>query len=299
MKRQRLPLHALRAFEAAAAKRNLVEAARELGVTHSAISHQLRLLEEVLGAKLFDRRHKPLRLTAAGERLLMVVADSFDRLSRVAAELKGNGIAGDLTVSCVPGLGTNWLLHVLGEFAASHTQVSVRMTTEIWLHPAASEEADLAIAYGSAEHPGKRVVLLGHSEFYPVCSPRLAAGLEPLVRAADLLKLMLLHEHNDETWLRWFVAAGVADVSAARGMFFDGAHLSLQAARAGLGVAMGDTPTVAADLRDGRLVRLFSLSVPATHPYYLITPPLDRMQPAARALEALILERFHELQKQA
>ncbi len=295
MKRQRLPLHALRAFEAAARQSNLVRAAEELGVTHSAVSHQLRKLEESLNARLFDRRHKPLRLTQEGEQFLVAVTDAFDRLSRAAGEIQGGVFEGDLTVSCVPGLGANWLVPILGEFLSTYARVRIRIVTEYWHHPSEAEDADLAIAYGSAEHPGKRVVLLGHSEFFPVCSPRLVSDPRSIRDPSDLLGFNLLHEHSDETWSRWFIAAGVDDIGVSRGIFFDSAHLSLQAARAGYGVAMGDTPTVYGDLKEGRLIRLFAEAVPAIHPYYVITPALERMKPAAQTLEAWIIERFRAL----
>jgi DNA-binding transcriptional LysR family regulator len=116
------------------------------------------------------------------------------------------------------------------------------------------------------------------------------------LRAADLLHHTLLHEYTDETWSRWFAAAGLPDVDTARGLFFDGAHLTLQAAREGCGIAMGDTPTVAQDLADGRLVQLLALSVPAAFPYYLISAPERDASPAVAALERWIIERFAMLE---
>ncbi len=107
MKRRDLPLYALRGFEATARLRSITGAAEELSVTYSAISYQIRKLEETLETTLFDRRHKPLSLTAKGHQLLVGVTDSFDRLSRAADGLDDSGFEGKLTVSCVPGLGTN------------------------------------------------------------------------------------------------------------------------------------------------------------------------------------------------
>ncbi|MDC1287266.1 LysR substrate-binding domain-containing protein [Gammaproteobacteria bacterium] len=289
LRRRDLPLYALRGFEAAARQKSMARAADELGVTYSAISHQIRKLEDVLGASLFDRRHKPLSLTSTGHALLMSVTDSFDRLSRAAEAVGDTGLEGDLMVSCVPGLGTNWFVHALGEFLHSYAKLNVHVVTEFWHHPASHDEVDLAITYGSAEHAGRRVVRLGQSEFFPVCSPRIIDGLS---RPDNLEGMTLLHDHSEETWSRWLLESGFKDIVDHRNIYFDSAHLALEAARTGHGVAMGDRPTIQRDLSEGRLLRLFDQSVPAIHPYYIVTPPLKHMKPAARALEAWIVERF-------
>ena len=295
MKRSRLPLHAFRAFEAAAEHKNLTLAAADLGVTHAAISHHVRGLEDQLSMPLFDRSTRPMKLTDAGERLLEAVRAGFDRIAGTLAELKGREFEGNLIVVSVPGLGANWLAGVLGDFVVLFPRVRVRMMTSPWHLPSPFEDADVAIAYGSAEQTGRRVTLLGHSRFFPVCSPRLPIAHQGL-RPRDMLDCTIIHEHNTDTWMRWFINCGVVPSDDIRSIYFDGAHLTLQAARAGAGIAMGDMPTVGADLREGRLIRLSDQSVPMTHPYYLTTPPNERLKPAARALEAFILERFRELE---
>jgi DNA-binding transcriptional LysR family regulator len=294
--RRTLPLYGLRAFEAAARHLAVSRAAEELGVTHSAVSHQIRALEDQLGVELFDRRRKPVRLTAEGERLLRRVREAFDSLCDATTRAKAGHLEGDLSISCVPGLGANWLVPLLGQFLKAFPRLRLTVLTEHWRQPAASAEADLAIVYGSAEYPGRRVIRLGHSQFFPVCSPRLAEGEAPIRRPADLRRCNLLHEYDEEGWSRWFASAGVPwtseAASEARGIFFDSAHWSLQAARAGYGVALGDLPTVDADLREGRLLRLFEESIPALHPYHLLTPPADRISGPIRELERWIVEGF-------
>ncbi len=297
MKRRNLPLHALRAFEATARAHSVSRAADELGVTHSAVSHQIKKLEELTGSTLFDRKHKPLRLTVQGEQLLSPVSDAFDRLARSTNDLKDGGLEGDLTVSCVPGLGANWLVPILGEFLKTYAKLRVRVITEFWHQPIEENDADLAVAYGSAQHAGKRVIHLGHSNFFPVCSPPLFADSDAIRNPEDLLRYTMLHDHSEESWQRWFVAAGVRSMSDARGIVFDSAHLSLQAARAGCGIAMGDTPTVHLDLKEGRLIRPFDRTVPAIHPYYIVTPPPDQVKPAAQALEVWLQDRFADLRR--
>lgn len=295
MKRSRLPLHAFRAFEAAAGTKSFSSAAEQLGVTHAAISHHVRGLEDQLGVTLFDRSTRPMKLTDAGDRLLDAVQTGFDRITGAIAELKGQEFEGNLVITSVPGLGANWLTELLGEFIQMFPRVKIRMTTSSWYHPLANDDADIAIVYGSAEQTGRRVTLLGQAEFFPVCSPRLPIAHQKNVRPKDLLEHTILHEHNTDTWTRWFITCGIVPSNLMRGIYFDGAHLTLQAARASAGIAMGDMPTVGADLREGRLVRLTNYAVPVSHPYYITTPPMDRLKPAAKAFESFLLERFNKV----
>jgi len=295
MRRSRLPLHAFRAFEAAASCKSFSLAAEELGVTHAAISHHIRGLEDQLGVTLFDRSTRPMKLTDAGDRLLEAVQTGFDRISGAIAELKGHEFEGSLVIASVPGLGANWLTELLGEFIQLFPRVKIRMMTNSWYHPLSNDDADIAIVYGSAEQGGRRVTLLGQSEFFPVCSPRLSIAHHKNVRPRDLLEHTIIHEHNTDTWTRWFITCGIVPSNVMRGIYFDGAHLTLQAARAGAGIAMGDMHTVGSDLREGRLVRLTNYAVPVSHPYYITTPPVDRLKPAAKAFEAFLIERFQKV----
>jgi DNA-binding transcriptional LysR family regulator len=289
MKRRDLPLNALRGFESTARLGSVSGAAQELGVSHSAISHQIRKLEEILRTSLFNRQQRPLGLTAKGRLLLTGVSDSFDGLTRATASVADEELEGDLTVSCVPGLGSNWFVPLLGKFLSSYTGLNVHVRTEFWHQSVSYDQVDLAITYGSAEHVGRRVVRLGQSEFFPVCSPR---NIKRMTRPTDLTGLTLLHDHSDETWSRWMLEAGIESIDEHRNVYFDSAHMALEAARAGDGIAMGDHPTVQKDLNEGRLVRLFDHAIPAIHPYYIVTPPSELMKPAARALETWIIDQF-------
>jgi len=289
MKRRDLPLHALRGFESTARLGSVSSAAQELGVSHSAISHQIRKLEDILGTALFNRRQRPLGLTVKGRLLLAGVRDSLDGLTRATESVSNEELEGELTVSCVPGLGSNWFVPLLGKFLRSYTGLNVHVRTEFWHQPVAYNQVDLAITYGSAEHVGRRVVRLGQSEFFPVCSPR---NMKGLARPVDLAGLTLLHDHSDETWSRWMFEEGIESLDGHRNVYFDSAHMALEAARMGDGIAMGDHPTVQKDLDEGRLVRLFDHSIPAIHPYYIVTSPSELMKPAARALETWIIAQF-------
>jgi len=292
MKRSHLPFNALKAFEAAARLRSLGRAAEELSVTHGAVSHQIKSLENLLGRALLDRRCRPIKPTSAGEQLLVAVGESFDRLSRVTDAIARDELEGELRVSCVPGLASNWLVPSLGAFLASHANIRIHVETEYWREPVMIDRVDLAVAYGSAEHPGSRVVLLGQSEFYPVASPRLIDDRWGLPTPEKIAQSTLLHECTNETWMRWFASVGLTDASAGRGVTFDGAHLSLEAARAGYGIAMADTITVKRDLEERKLIRVSPVAVPAAYPYYLIISPQMMTHPAVQALEAWLIANY-------
>lgn len=292
--RRQLPLNALRVFDAMVRHKNIKQAADELGVTHSAVSVQISNLEKLLEVELFDRSFKPMRLNSKGEILYGSVSHSLDILSKATNEVSTGEIAGDLSVSCVPGLGANWLTHILGEFLETYDKIGIKLFTQSWKDQGTIKDVDLAITYGSATHAGKVVNLLGHAEFFPVCSPKLMTSTNLNSSPDEILSQRLLHDSSEETWIRWFANAGVDNPYLGRGITFDSAQMSLQAARAGIGIAMADNATVQFDLQEGRLVRISSLAIPAVHPYFIVTPAIAGRNPAIPALEAWLLQRYSE-----
>ena len=198
--RRNIPLNGLRTFEAVARHRNMVSAADELCVTHSAVSQQIRKLETHLNAQLFDRRHKPLRLTIKGERLLSKVTNGLNLLTQGAEEACHGEIEGTLKVSCTPGLCANWFVYVLGDFLQSYDKVLASVHSAPGRQPEMPEDVDLAIIYGGAEYAGMRMTRLGHPEFFPVCSPQLLTGQPAIRQPSDLLRFTLLHDYGEKTW---------------------------------------------------------------------------------------------------
>jgi len=292
MQINRLPLNAMRTFVVAAKHLNINHAAAELYVTHSAVSHQIKTLEESLNQKLFDRRKRPLRLTPAGEELRTVLSECLEKIQHSVNTIEFGSISGEVTLSCVPGLAANWLVPKLGGFLEEHENIVVKLTTDYWNLRGRPNDADLAITYGSAEAPGKRVLRLGQSDYFPVCTPSFLEKVGPILVPEDIAKHTLLHEYNDVTWSRWFASVGLANTKAVREVYFDGAHLSLSAARSGYGIALGDMPTVIDDLKSGRLVQLFKTNIPATFPYYLIAEPKLIQSSAAAKMEEWLLSNY-------
>lgn len=271
----RLPsLNGLRAFEAAGRLLSFTRAAQELNVTQTAISHQIRRLEEELGIRLFDRHTRTLTLTGEAQAFLPAVRAAFADLQRATDRLRRSDRARILTVSTVVSLAAKWLLPRLASFQEQAPDIDVRITTSTSLVDFRREDVDVAVRYGRGDWPGLRADWLMAEDLFPVCSPALLAGPRPLSRPEDLARHTLLHvsAYQDE-WRLWFTAAGVpTEIGDRPGLTFDMAFMALQAAVDGHGVALGRTPYVEADLAAGRLVAPFDMRITATSGFYFVCP---------------------------
>jgi LysR family glycine cleavage system transcriptional activator len=267
--RRTLPLSALRAFESAGRHLHLGRAGSELGVTHGAISHQVRALEQKLGLKLFTRAHNRLQLTSAGELLLSSVRDGFDRIVDGALHLNPDSIAGDLSIGCTHTAGSSWAVKHIMQFQANYPQMEIRV---VEVRPQQSEipsEVDIAICYGKPNVGNRRLENLISPSVFPVCSPTLLFGQETIDSPEQLTRLPLLQD-DQNTWPRWLSAMGVEVPDSIRQTHFFSTALSLTAARNGFGVALCNPLEVQDDLREGRLVRVLEHSIPESHNYYLL-----------------------------
>jgi LysR family glycine cleavage system transcriptional activator len=264
----------LRAFEAAARHLSFTRAAAELNVTQTAISHQIRRLEAELGLRLFMRRERALLLTHEAQQYLPPVRAAFADLRLATDRLLRTDRKTVLTVSCLPSLAAKWLVPRLAMFQEAYPAIEVRIATATRLVDFRREEVDLAIRYGKGRWPGLRADWLMAEDVFPVCSPALAAGERPLRRPEDLVHHTLLHVnlYRDE-WLLWLTAAGLpSNLAAGSGLTFDLGLMALQAAIDGLGVALGRTPLVDADIAAGRLVMPFDVVLPSEAGFYIVAP---------------------------
>jgi LysR family glycine cleavage system transcriptional activator len=291
MSRRLPPLNAVRAFEAAARHLSFTRAAEELHVTQAAISHQIKALEERLGLRLFDRRHRALALTPAGQRYLPGVRAAFERLAAATDQLIGAEARGAVTVSMISSFATKWLLPRLGRFRAAQPDIEVRITTSTELIDFGRDDVDMAIRYGRGRWPGTDAVRLVSEDIFPVCAPVLLKGAQPLKRPSDLAHHTLLHVGGfPEDWQVWLTAAGGEGVDPTRGPQFDMMMLALDAAANGLGVALGRTPLVAGDLATRRLIKPFELEVAADSAYYVVTPAKRTLPPKVVAFRDWLLQ---------
>jgi LysR family transcriptional regulator, glycine cleavage system transcriptional activator len=282
----RLPsLNGLRAFEAAARHLSFTQAAAELNVTQTAISHQIRRLEEELGIRLFVRQNRALALTPKARDYLPGVRAAFNDLRLATDRLLRKDDDNVLTISTLASLAAKWLLPRLTAFQEAHPGIDVRITTSTGLVDFKGGDVDAAIRYGRGHWPGLRAEWLMADEVFPVCSPALLTGKRPLRRPEDLRDHVLLHNtNNSDDWRLWLTASGLpADISKQPGITFDLILMTVQAAIDGIGIAMGRTSYVRDDIAKGRLVVPFEIALPADAGFYLVSPEATADPPKLRA----------------
>ena len=275
MDRSRLPLNALRAFEAAARHLNVTRAALELRVTQAAVSHHIKLLEEQLGASLFRRLPRGLILTDEGAALVPMLNDTFDRMAATLDRFAGGRLREIVNVGVVGTFATGWLLPRLGDFKALHPYVDLRIMTNNNRVDLAGEGLDFAIRYGDGAWHGTEAVSILEAPMTPLC----AAGVaRRLTTPSDLAREALLRSYRPDEWKLWFDAAGVA-TPPIRGPIFDASLTIASAAASGVGVALLPARLFEQDLASGRLVQPFSLCVDAGR--YWLTRLKSRPETAA------------------
>jgi LysR family glycine cleavage system transcriptional activator len=262
------PLNAVRAFEAAARLGSFKEAAAELGVTHGAVSQQVRSLEEWLGAPaLFRRSVRRVVLTPAGAALLAEFSPALDRISAAVQqhrERRDDTPVAVLRVNALATFSLRWLLPRMSRFRAEHPEIEVRLTTSNDPVDALPDPFDVVIRGGPDTFHGFAARFLLSERRLPVCSPSLLSQ-SPLDEVADLSRHTLLHVTSmPRLWRDWLTEAGQSGLDPAASLTFDHFYLTIQAALDGLGVAMGPTALIADDLAAGRLVTPFpKISLPA------------------------------------
>src|SRR5262245_32440837 len=285
------PLIAVRYFEVAARQLSFTKAAQELHVTHSAISHQIKALEEWLGVPLFRRLNRSIVLTEAGQAYVRPVREALEKLGDASRALKSREQSGTLTVSVMPSFAAKFVVPRLGSFRRAHPDIDVRISASDRLVDFAREDVDVAVRYGRGNWPGLRVDRLVRENLFPVCSPKLRRGPVPLKTAADLLNHTLMHDSDwpESMWTRWLAAAGVKADQLKPALSFNYSSLMIQAAIDGLGVALAQEALVRDDLATGRLIRPFDVDMPTEYAHYVVSPEATAERPKVAAFRAWLL----------
>lgn len=288
-----LPLNALRAFDAVVRAGTFKAAADTLFVTQSAVSHQVRHLEEWLGRSLFDRSGSRPRLLREGEELARTLALSFDGIEAACLRLRRESGESKLVIAAIPSVALCWLIPRLSGFRALHPETETRVVYAYHGQEIDFSEVDLAFIYApasqiSAGHLDAELFLPGTS--VPVCSPQLVAGY---LTPDALSRLPLLHDTDGAGWQDWFNAAGFAGSGSADGPVFQDFNLLRAAALAGQGVALCPLAMIRDDLLAGRLNQLSEISVTPASGYYLVrSGAAGRRKLSARAFrDWAVLER--------
>ena len=284
----RLPsLDLLRGFVAVARRMSVTQAAADLFLTQSAVSRQLRALEDHLGLPLFHRRHRALVLTAEGERLFRLADVWLSQLGEQLDSLRQRAALPPVTLTATIGAVSLWLLPRLGEFQAAHPGIDVRVAAGNRVVDLEREAVDLALRYGPVGHPPTGALRLFDEQIVAVASP--ALGLQPVFEHNDLSGVTLLeYDEAAQPWLNWADWLAALGLTGARAkprarLAFSQYDQVIYAALAGHGVALGRAPLVAAMLADGRLKALTTLRVPlqADFAYWLV--PRQGADTASRA----------------
>lgn len=279
MARRLPPLNALRCFEAAARHLSFTRAADELSVTQAAVSHQIKALEATLGVQLFRRHNRRLELTRAGLGYLPPLSDAFDLMATATRRLRPDSDSMQLKISTLQSFATKWLIPRLVRFNERHPEIDPMISTSQRLVDLEAEDVDVAIRVGRGVYDGLHALLLMDDLAFPVCSPRLLDGAEPLRQPGDLAHHVLLHDFSvgrdgdGPDWRNWLKQAGVTGMDAGKGPSYNDTALALQAAIAGQGIALARRSLVIDDLRAGTLVRPFGPEVPTVFSWYFVCAP--------------------------
>lgn len=270
---RKLPnLGTLRTFEAAARLESFSRAAEELFVTHGAISHQIRALEEDLGVPLFTRHGKRITLTPAGRAYAGCVRGALADIAQATHTLRAS-VQDErrLTLSTMPSFAARWLTPRIGSFIEQHPDIVVELRSSPALVDFTREDIDVALRLGRGPWPGLHSEKLLDETFFAACSPRIQGGVP--ARPEDLRRYTLLRS-KDEPWLPWFEAAGLHGwAEPESGILFEDSAMLLEAALAGHGVALVRRSLAITDVMAGRLMRLFDIDAPCPWDYYFVCPP--------------------------
>jgi LysR family glycine cleavage system transcriptional activator len=293
-------LNALLAFEVAARHSSFTRAAAELGVTQTAISHQVRALENELGASLFRRSPQRISLTPEGQAWASELSVVFARLRDANQRLRGpRGSTRDVvSVSIIPSFGSRWLVPRLGRFLLAQREVDVRISASERLVDFGVEPVDLGIRYGSGRYPGLVTTKLADDAFVVVAAPALVAQRTHW-QPPDLARETLLHDDFPEAWARWFKARGRSVPSSARQTQLTDSAMLVEAALRGQGVALARWSLAADELMLGRLSLLFPrvAPLPTGLAYYVVTPRENLRRRAVVAFRDWLLAEAQSLRE--
>nr|KPN26861.1 LysR family transcriptional regulator [Rhizobium brockwellii] len=254
MVRQFLPLNGLRAFEASARHLSFTRAAIELCVTQAAVSQQVKSLEKRLGAALFQRLPRGLKITAEGEALLPTLTNSFDQMAITLDRIEAGQVRELLFLGVV---GT--FKKKLSDFQQQHPFIDVRVSTNNNRVDIAAEGLDFAIRFGSGSWHGTEALRLFEAPLSPLCTPKLA---ERLRSPSDLVEATLLRSYRADEWSTWFAAASVppaAQINA--GIVFDSSLAMMEAALQGLGIALAPPSMFSRHLSSGAIKQPFPTTI--------------------------------------
>jgi DNA-binding transcriptional LysR family regulator len=297
MARSAIPsLDLLEGFEAAARHLSFTKAGEELYLTQSAVSRQIKELEDQLGVRLFERRHRALVLTEAGQQFYAATAQVLTTMRAATERLRATtGRRRPLSVTTTHSFAALWLIPRLAGFTRTHPGIDVRITADTRVQELERDGLDLAIRHGPPSLAGPNAIRLFGERVFPVCSPKLLKAT-PLREPADLRNHCLLEYDDPDVrhpwlhWKTWLEVAGIADLRPAARLSFSGYEQIIPAAVAGHGVALGRTPLVKDLIAAKQLVAPFTSTADPARAYFAITSPAAATRPEVADFVAWLKE---------
>ncbi len=290
MSRKLPPLNPLRAFEAAARTLSFTKAADELFITQAAISHQIKMLEDVIGIKLFKRLNRAIILTEEGMIFLPHVRDALDTLATGMGKLSDNETTGTLTVSVMPSFAATWLVPRLIGFKQICPDIDLRISASFGLVDFNRDNIDVALRWGGGNYTGLISQHFMTEDVFPVCSPDLLKNSKyPLDTPADLKYFPLIHDEMGADWRMWLLAANIKGINLDKGMCLNQSDLVIQTAIAGHGIALGRSSIARAALLSGQLIKPFDLVISSKCAFYIVAPEANFNKPKVKSFRQWIM----------
>jgi len=294
--RRNLPsLDLLRGFEAAARNLSFTRAAKELFVTQSAVSRQVKTIEDHLGAALFVRRHRALILTEAGHELYRATAAALRQLSDAAAKIRQRAAGRTLTVTTTIGFASLWLIPRLAHFRSQRPDIDIRIAADTRTLDLEREGIEIAIRYCTPKAAPEGAIKLFGEVVLPVCSPTLVTRSAPLAMPADLRRHILLHYDQPEwpspwlSWTVWLETMQLPGLKPAGSLRFSQYDQVIHAAIDGQGVALGTSPLVRQLITQGRLIAPLTKKFDSSRAYFLVTSPDAAERPEVKDFAAWMI----------
>jgi len=289
MRRDLPPFASIRSFESAARHLSFKAAAEELNVTQSAISHQVKALEDYLGIRLFLRGTREITLTREGSDYLGEISLLLDQLVTATDHVRDKEIAGPLYITTTPAFAARWLVPRLADFHAAFPMVEPHIATSLAPPDFAGDRLDVAIRFAQKEASGLDVVPILSSNRFPIGSPRLLNGHRAVRTADDLRRFTLLHDEIGDGWQEWVRCAGLDGFDPGPGPRLAHCELVMRAALEAQGIALGYGALVEDELAEGRLVRLSDVALPSRIAYTMVIPEAWAARPKIAAFRAWLL----------
>jgi len=272
-KYRRPSLKAISTFESAARHESFKDAAEELSLTPSAISHQVKQLEQQVGVNLFHRLSGGLAITDAGAAYLKLLGPAFAEIDDATKQVMQLEYSDQLTIRSTPSFARKWLLDRLPDFLEKHRDIDVKVIATSELLDFRKKKIDIGIHYGQSTWPGSVIQPLLSERVLPMCSPELKNKPDGLRSIADLVNFTLIHtERNLVTWKMWLAEQGVPADTEFHGVSLDPSELAIEAAVRGVGVVLESDLLTARELQEGLLVPAFDETETGVASYYLVYP---------------------------